>query len=130
MSRKTLVVLGMLMLASGVLGGVVSRWVAPVQPAAAQADVLTVRGINIVDDTGTTKLFLGTEQYNQAPLLFMYDRSGKVRLQVAMNNLFDSPVVALLGPGADAETDLVSLGYDSDGKPTLNLGRRSLVGEP
>lgn len=106
MSKRMSVLLVLLTVVSGLIGGVISgRIFAPkvaIAEEAKQSKVLTVEGLNIVDDNGKLLMKLGTineaKKYRYG--LFLYDQKGSENAAIEQNSFMvteDVPALRLRG---------------------------------
>lgn len=88
------------------------------QRALSQSQVLNVRELNVVDQSGRTRISLGFGAQSGRPAIWLYDDKGKSRFYIGFGTQRGSPVLLL---SDEAGTGRIYLGFSATGASTPQL---------
>lgn len=88
------------------------------QRALSQSQILNVRELNVVDQSGRARISLGFGAQSGRPAIWLYDEKGKSRLYIGFGTQRGSPVLLL---SDETGTGRVYLGFSATGQSTPQL---------
>lgn len=97
------------------------------QRALSQSQVLNVRELNVVDQSGRTRISLGFGAQSGRPAIWLYDDKGKSRFYIGFGTQRGSPVLLL---SDEAGTGRIYLGFSATERPRRSSRCPTSAGQP
>jgi len=88
------------------------------QQAASQSQVLNVRELNVLDQSGRARISLGFGATSGRPAIWLYDEAGKSRMYIGFGTQRGAPVIVL---SDESGTSRAYLGFSAAGQSTPQL---------
>ena len=118
MSRRMFTFVVLLVLAAGLVGGVVSRWLFPAAPVDAQSRSVTAQDFRVVDESGNVRAVLALRSSGQVGLGLWDDNN---RLRAVLDYSPDTGTTSLTLGDAN-ERPRAIFGLARNGAPILDFG--------
>lgn len=123
LSKRGYALMAVLLIASGIIGGLVTRWAFTPSGVEAQSSPVspdvTTRRLRVVDGQDRVRLVMGTlEDPNSSPALVLADTAGRARLALSVAEDDERPFVALFDRDLKLRGNMTTF---SDGRGVFNL---------